>query len=49
MFSVDRATAANVREVLVKHVDRKSTLHTDESPIYIRTGEEFSAHETVNH
>jgi transposase-like protein len=42
-------TAKNVREALVKHADRKSRLHTDESNLYPRTGEEFAKHETVHH
>lgn len=44
-----RVTAENVREVLVKHADRKSRLHTDESRIYPELGKEFAKHETVNH
>jgi transposase-like protein len=42
-------TAKNVREVLVRHADRKSRLHTDESNLYPAVGEEFAKHETVNH
>lgn len=48
-FHVDRATAENVRDVIVRNVSRKSTLHTDESPIYTKLGKEFAAHETVIH
>jgi hypothetical protein len=44
-----RVTAKNVREVLVKHADRKSRLHTDESTLYPAIGAEFAKHETVNH
>ena len=44
-----RVTAANVREVLVRHANRKSCLHTDESLLYPAVGEEFAKHETVNH
>ena len=44
-----RVTAKNVREILVKNADRKSRLHTDESPLYPAVGEEFAKHETVNH
>lgn len=44
-----RVTADNVRDVLVRNADRKSRLHTDESRLYIKMGEEFAAHETVNH
>ena len=39
----------NVREVIVRNVSRKSTLHTDESRLYTETGKEFAAHETVKH
>jgi transposase-like protein len=42
-------TAKNVREVLVRHADRKSRLQTDESPLYPRIGDEFASHETVHH
>lgn len=48
-FHVDGATRENVRQILVTNVSRKSTLHTDESPIYTRTGKEFSEHSTVVH
>jgi transposase-like protein len=49
MFHVERATAANVRDVLVRNVPRETTLHTDESRLYTLTGQEFAAHETVVH
>jgi transposase-like protein len=49
MFHVEDANAANVRDVLVRNVDRKSDLHTDESRIYTETGKEFAAHRTVKH
>ncbi len=42
-------TAKNVRDVLVRHADRKSRLHTDESNLYPHVGAEFAAHETVCH
>lgn len=42
-------TAKTVRKILVTQIDRKSYLMTDESRIYIKTGEEFSGHGTVNH
>jgi transposase-like protein len=44
-----RVTAHNVRAILVKHADRKSRLHTDESRLYPAVGTEFAKHETVNH
>jgi transposase-like protein len=48
-FHIHRATANEVREVIVKTVSRKSELHTDESRIYSELGKEFSGHKTVNH
>ena len=42
-------TGKNIREKLVTNADRKSRLHTDESRLYPAVGEEFAAHETVNH
>ena len=48
-FHVPHVTATNVRDVLVKHADRKSRLHTDESNLYPKVGAEFAAHETVRH
>jgi transposase-like protein len=48
-FHVQSATAETVRNILVKNVSRKSTLHTDESPIYSKTGKEFAGHATVIH
>jgi hypothetical protein len=34
---------------LVRNVSRDTTLHTDESRLYIRTGEEYAGHESVKH
>ena len=48
-FHVPHVTAKNVRDVLVKHADRKSRLHTDESNLYPTVGAEFASHETVLH
>jgi transposase-like protein len=48
-FHVQRATKETVRDLLVRNVSRKSTLHTDESPLYTRTGGEFDSHRTVKH
>ncbi|MEM9570290.1 MAG: IS1595 family transposase [Pseudomonadota bacterium] len=49
LFHVHKATRATVREILVKNASRKSRLHTDESRLYTKTGEEFARHETINH
>jgi transposase-like protein len=46
---VDNLTANQVRDVLVRHADRKSHLRTDESNVYAMVGKEFASHETVNH
>jgi transposase-like protein len=48
-FHVQNANIQYVREVIVKHVSRKSDLHTDESKIYTALGTEFAAHKTVIH
>jgi transposase-like protein len=49
MVHLNDATASTVREVLVRNVDRKSTLYTDSSRLYTRTGEEYATHRTTNH
>jgi len=48
-FHVDRGTRANVREILVRNVDRKSKLMTDESRLYTEVGQEYARHEKVHH
>ena len=49
-FHFDLGIGANeVRNVIVKHASRKSTLVTDESRLYTKLGAEFAAHETVLH
>jgi transposase-like protein len=48
-FHVEHATAANIREVMVRNIRRDSMLHTDESRLYTETGKEFAGHETVKH
>ena len=49
MFYAQRANAAEVRDIMVRNIDRKSDLYTDESRLYTETGKEFGAHETVKH
>jgi transposase-like protein len=44
-----KVTAKNVRDVLVKHADRRSALHTDESRLYPVVGREYASHQTVRH
>lgn len=48
-FHVKSASIASVRDILVRNVDRKSELHTDESRLYVQVGREFTAHKTVRH
>lgn len=48
-FQVASANGTTVRNILVQNVRRESELHTDESPVYTRVGEEYSAHRTVHH
>lgn len=48
-FHVDRADIKSVRTILKKNVLNKTTLYTDESRLYTRTGKEFGRHETVQH
>jgi transposase-like protein len=49
MFYAQKATATEVRDIMVRNIDRKSDLHTDESRLYTVTGEEFGSHRTVTH
>ena len=48
-FHIDKATKANVRDILVRNVDRKSDLMTDESNLYTEIGPEFNRHGKVHH
>jgi transposase-like protein len=49
MFHLNDATASTVRDVLVRNVSRDTTLYTDSSRLYTRTGEEYASHKTTNH
>jgi len=49
MFHLNDANKETVRDVLVRNADRASTLYTDESRLYTRTGEEYAAHKTTKH
>jgi transposase-like protein len=49
MMHVEDCTAAELREILVRNVSRKSALHTDESRLYTVTGGEYASHRTVKH
>jgi len=48
-FHPERADANTVRDILVRNVTRDTTLHTDESKLYTRVGQEYAAHHTVKH
>jgi len=48
-FHVNRADSNTVRQILVENVRREAELHTDESRIYTKVGEEYAIHRTVNH
>jgi len=48
-FHVANVNAKDVRGLVVTNIDRASALLTDESPIYIRMGQEFAYHGSVNH
>ncbi len=48
-FHVDRADARTIRNILVTNVSRDTDLHTDESRLYTKVGEEYARHKTVNH
>ncbi|RLP25293.1 IS1595 family transposase [Mesorhizobium sp. YM1C-6-2] len=49
MFHLNDANRETVRDVLVRNADRASTLYTDESRLYTRTGEEYASHKTTKH
>jgi transposase-like protein len=42
-------SAVDVRKILVTNASRKSTLVSDESPLYKKVGREFGGHQTVLH
>jgi hypothetical protein len=48
-FHVATVTAKTVRSLIVTHVNRKSTLMSDEANFYSRVGSEFAAHHAVDH
>ena len=48
-FHVASVTAKTVREILVTHASRKSTLMSDEANFYSGVGAEFAAHYAVDH
>ncbi len=48
-FHIAAADTDTVANIVRENVDRDSRLHTDESRLYPRVGEEFASHETVKH
>jgi transposase-like protein len=48
-FHVANVTAATLRPIVMKHVDRSSFLMTDKAWNYRRFGKEFAAHGSVDH
>jgi transposase-like protein len=46
---VPNVTAKTLRATIVKAASRKSHLMTDQASWYVRLGEEFASHDTVNH
>jgi hypothetical protein len=48
-FKVDRVTVAQIKPILDKHADKRSTLNTDEGTYYVTPGREFADHQVVKH
>jgi len=48
-FHIANVTAKTLRPLIVQAASRKSRFMTDEGQWYVRVGEEFASHETVNH
>jgi transposase-like protein len=48
-FYVGKATVTEVAKIVRANVAKESRLHTDESRVYWKVGEDFAAHEAVNH
>jgi transposase-like protein len=48
-FHIAKVTAKSLRPIIVKVASRKSHFMTDEAKWYVRVGEEFATHHTVNH
>lgn len=48
-FYVERTKAEDVVRIVRENVAKESRLNTDENRIYWKVGEEFAAHERVNH
>ena len=46
---VPDVSAGTLRDAMVTQIDKASYIMTDEAPQYVKTGEEFAGHGTVNH
>ena len=48
-FHPARADGPTVTQIVRDNIARETRLHTDESKLYVQSGRDFAAHETVNH
>lgn len=48
-FHVAHASQVNVAQLVRENLDRETVLHTDESRLYLKVGEEMASHESVKH
>jgi transposase-like protein len=48
-FYAEKAKVDDVAKIVRENVDPASRLHTDESRVYWKVGEDFAAHEAANH
>ena len=48
-FYVETADIPTVKKIVGMHVDKASTLNTDEAGMYTKLGREFAKHQVVNH
>lgn len=48
-FHVETADIPTVRKIIDHHVDKDSTLNTDEAAMYVPVGREFAKHQMVHH
>jgi hypothetical protein len=48
-FRVPNVSAQSLRPIIVTQVNRASYIMTDDAPVYVSIGREFSGHGSVNH
>ena len=48
-FSVETANITTIKDILYNNVCKKTALHTDESRLYTKVGQEYADHKTVTH